>query len=159
MPLIKYRVNLNVEERVMLRDLVSRGKHHSQTVLNALILLNSDQGEFQDHKLTNQQIADTLQVSMKKIDRVKKRCVEQSLEAALEKQKGKRVYRKKTDGDFEAHLLAVSCGRPPAGHVRWTLRLLAERMVELEYVDSISHETVRGILKKTKSSLGNGSNG
>jgi transposase len=149
MPLIRYKVTLNAEEREMLREIATRGKHHSQKVLNALILLNCDQSEFQEHKRTNQEIADTLKVSMKKIDRVKKRCVEQGLEAALDKQTGQRIYTRKTDGDFEAHLVALSCGKPPAGHARWSLRLLADQMVELQYVDSISHETVRSILKKT----------
>jgi len=67
----------------------------------------------------------------------------------LDKQKARRTYTRKTDGDFEAHLIALSCGKPPQGHARWSLRLLAGKVVELDYVDSISHETVRGILKKT----------
>jgi len=99
--------------------------------------------------LTNQQIADVLPVSMKKIDRVKKRFVEQGLEAALNKHATPRPSLRKTDGDVEAHLVALSCAKPPPGHARWSLRLLADKMVELRYVDSISHETVRSVLKKT----------
>ena len=98
--------------------------------------------------MTNQAIADVLPVSLKKIDRVKRRFVEQGLEATLDKRKPERTYRRKADGDFEAHLIAVSCGKPPPGHARWSLRLLADRMVELEYVDAVSHETVRRVLKK-----------
>jgi len=91
---------------------------------------------------------------MRKIDRVKERFVSESIEVALNGRKRNRIYDKKADGDFEAHLVAVSCSEPPEGFARWSLRLLADKVVELEYIDSISHETVRGILKKTKSSLG-----
>ena len=149
MPLIRYKVTLEAQERVMLRQIATRGRHSSQKVLNALILLNCDEGQSQDRRLTNQEIADALPVSMKKIDRIKKRFVEQGLEAALDKQKARRTYTRKADGDFEAHLIALSCGKPPPGHARWSLRLLADKMVELRYTDSISHETVRRVLKKT----------
>jgi hypothetical protein len=91
---------------------------------------------------------------MKKIDRVKKRFVEEGFEYALDKRKANRVYTKKTDGDFEAHLVALSCSDPPEGFSRWSLRLLADKAVELNYIDSISHEAVRRILKKTSSSRG-----
>jgi Homeodomain-like domain len=149
MPLIKYKVTLDRQEREMLQEIATRGKHSSQKVLNTLILLSCDQGPFQDRRLTNQQIAEALPVSMKKIDRVKRRFVEIGLGAALDKQKAKRTYVRKADGDVEAHLIALSCGKPPQGHARWSLRLLADQMVELDYVDSISHETVRKVLKKT----------
>ena len=149
MPRIKYKVTLEEAERQMLQEITTRGRHSSQKVLNALILLKCDGGPFQDHKLTNQAIADVLPVSLKKIDRVKRRFVEEGLEAALDKRKAERTYTRKTDGDFEAHLIALSCGKPPPGHARWSLRLLAERMVELEYVEGVSHETVRRVLKKT----------
>ena len=149
MPPIRYKVTLGAQERVMLQQIATRGRHSSQKVLNALILLKCDEGQFQDRKLTNQEIADVLPVSMKKIDRIKKRFVEQGLEAALDKQKARRTYTRKADGDFEAHLIALSCGKPPPGHARWSLRLLADKMVELRYTDSISHETVRRVLKKT----------
>jgi hypothetical protein len=149
MPLIRYKVTLNKQEREMLQEIATRGKHSSQKVLNALILLGCDEGPFQERKLTAQQIAEVLPVSMKKVDRVKRRFVEQGLEAALDKQKAQRQYLRKADGDFEAHLIALSCGKPPQGHVRWSLRLLADKMVELEYVDAVSYETVRRVLKKT----------
>ena len=149
MPLIRYKVTLDSEERDMLQGIATRGTHRSQKVLNALILLGCDQGPFQDRPLTNEKIAQALPVSMKKIDRVKRRFVESGLEVALDKQKAKRTYARKADGDVEAHLIALSCGRPPRGHARWSLRLLADRMVELRYVDAISHETVRKVLKKT----------
>jgi hypothetical protein len=133
----------------MLQRIATRGTHRSQKVLNALILLGCDQGPFQDRPLTNQSIAEALPVSMKKIDRIKRRFIENGIEAALDKQKAQRTYARKADGDVEAHLVALSCGKPPRGHARWSLRLLADRMVELRYVDAISHETVRKVLKKT----------
>jgi len=149
MPLIRYKVTLEREERDVLEKIATRGMHRSQKVLNALVLLACDQGPFQDRALTNEEIAAALPVSMKKIDRVKRRFVENGLEAALDKQKAKRTYARKADGEVEAHLIALSCGKPPQGHARWSLRLLADRLVELHYVDAISHETVRQVLKKT----------
>ena len=83
----------------------------------------------------------------------KKRFVEEGLDAALDKKVGSRVYAKKTDGDFEAHLVALSCGEPPEGFARWSLRLLADKVVELNYIDSISHESVRRILKKRNQTM------
>jgi hypothetical protein len=134
--------------------LTSRGKHRSQKILNALILLDCDEGEFQTERSTNEEIARVLNISMRKIDRVKKRFVVDGLEICLNGRKGSRVYPKKADGDFEAHLVALSCSEPPEGFARWSLRLLADRAVELDYIDSVSHETVRQLLKKTNSSPG-----
>jgi len=149
----KYIVTLTKDEQKALRILTSKGKHRSQKILNALILLGCD--ESQKKHLINKEIARVLKVSMKKIDRVKKRFVLEGLNVALNGRKASRIYEKKADGDFEAHLVALSCGDPPEGFARWSLRLLADKVVELDYIDSISHETIRRILKKTKSSLGN----
>lgn len=150
----KYKVTLSKEERQKLESIVSKGKHRSQKVLNALILLNCDEGLYQPEKLTNETIARVLQISMRKIDRVKKRFVEEGLEVTLNGTKGQRYYEKKADGEFEAHLVAMSCSKPPEGFSRWSLRLLADKMVELNYVDKISYETVRRVLKKTKLNRG-----
>jgi len=149
----KYKVTLTEEERSMLKVITYKGSHRSQKVLNALILLNCDEGEFQEARSINETVASVLQVSMKKIDRVKKRCVEEGVDIALNGRKGERVYAKKADGDFEAHLVALSCSSPPEGVARWSLRLLADRVVELHYIDSISHETVRRVLKKRNEAL------
>ncbi len=149
MPQIRYKVTLTEQERQMLQELATHGRHSSQKLLNALILLGCDEGPFQENKRTGQQLADVLPVSLKKIDRVKRRFVEDGLDVALEKRKPERQYRKKADGDFEAHLVALSCSQPPPGEARWSLRLLADKMVELGYVDAISYETVRRVLKKT----------
>lgn len=155
----KYIVTLREPERKSLQDIVQRGSHRSQKVLNALILLNCDQGAFQDQRNKNEDVAAVLKIGMRKIDRVKRRFVEEGLEIALNGRKGERVYKKKADGEVEAHLVALSCGKPPEGHARWSLRLLADKAVELQYVDSISYETVRRVLKKTKSSRGRRSAG
>lgn len=150
----KYIVTLTETEREELNSIAQKGKHRSQKVLNALILLNCDEGNFQSKRSKNEDITLILKISMRKIDRVKKTFVENGLEIALNGTRGQRKYKRVADGDFEAHLIALSCSEPPEGFARWTLRLLADKAVELRYVDSISHETIRRVLKKTKSSLG-----
>ena len=144
----KYRVTLTASEREKLTGIASTGSHKSQKVLNALILLNSDEGEHQEEKNTNELVCSVLKTSMKKIDRIKKRFVEEGFGIALEGHKGERIYKRKVDGDLEAHLIALSCSEPPKGFARWSLRMLADKVVELEYVVEISHETVRRVLKK-----------
>jgi hypothetical protein len=150
----KYIVTLSAEERETLKAIASKGKHKSQKVINALILLGCDEGEFQTIRSINNDLSRVLNTSMKKIDRVKKRFVEDGFDVALNGHKSNRVYTKKVDGDFEAHIIALSCSDPPEGYARWSLRLLADKAVELNYTDSTSHETVRQVLKKTKLNLG-----
>jgi hypothetical protein len=149
----RYTVTLTEDERKYLRDLASKGKHNSQKILNALILLNCDKSEWNANHSINEEISRVLNISMKKIDRVKRRFVEEGLEVALNGEKSDRVYAKKIDGDAEAHLVALSCSEPPAGFARWSLRLLADKAVELGYVEDISHETVRRTLKKRDQTL------
>jgi transposase len=149
-----YKVTLRAEERGELEAITHKGSHQSQKVINALILLNCDEGEFNGHRTRGEDVANILRISMRKIDRVKKRFVEEGLDAALGRQQSQRIYERKADGELEAHLVAMSCGEPPEGFARWSLRLLADRAVELEYADSLSHETVRRVLKKTKSNRG-----
>ena len=141
--------NLTQEEREELEAISSKGKHAAQTVLNALILLACDEGKFQQQRSINETIACVLNVSMKTIDRVKKRFIEEGLDAVLQRKPSTRIFQTKVDGDLEAHLIAMSCSEPPVGYKRWSLRLLADKAVELEYVDQISYETVRQALKKT----------
>lgn len=155
----KYIVTLTETERKSLCDIVQRGSHKSRKVLNALILLNCDQGAFQDRRNKNEDVASVLKIGMRKIDRIKKQFVQEGMEVALNGRKSQQVYKKKIDGEIEAHLLALSCGKPPEGYARWSLRLLADKAVELHYIDSISYETVRRTLKKTKLSLGEKSDG
>jgi len=150
----KYIVTLTEAERSYLNEMTSKGRHRSQKVLNALILLACDKGEYQNLRSTNAEISKVLNTSMRKIDRVKKRFVKSGLDVALNGKKSDRVYEKKADGDFEAHIVALSCSKPPEGFSRWSLRLLADRAVELKYIDNISYETVRRVLKKTNLSPG-----
>ena len=149
----KFKVTLNREERDSLVAITQKGNHQSRKVRNALILLNCDQGAFQDCWMKNEDVASVLKISMRKIDRVKKRFVEAGLDVALNGRKGERVYQKKADGDFEAHVIALSCSKPPEGFCRWSLRLLADKVVELNYIDSVSYETVRRVLKKRNKTL------
>jgi len=149
----KYKVTLGGEERIALETIVQKGSHKSQKVLNSLVLLNCDEGTFQRQRMKNEDVAAVLRISMRKIDRVKRRFVEDGFEIALTGHKADRVYEKKADGDFEAHLVALSCSEPPEGFTRWSLRLLADQAVELRYVDSISYETIRRVLKKRNKTL------
>jgi transposase len=149
----RYTVILAEDERKSLLELASKGKHNSQQILNALILLNCDKSEWNVNHSTNEEISRILNISMKKIDRVKKRFVEEGLEVALNGKESDRIYTKKVDGDAEAYLVALSCSQPPEGFARWSLRLLADKAVELGYFEDISHETVRRTLKKRNKAL------
>jgi len=153
MKMIKYVITLTSSEREELEVMISKWNHSSTKIKNALILLNYDTGEH-SKRYTNQTISDIVHVSMKTIDRVKKKFVEEGFDAIFNPPKPKRTYIKKADGEVEAHLVALCCGEPPAGFAKWSLRLLADKMVELNYIESISHETVRQVLKKTNLSLG-----
>ena len=151
--MVRYRIKLNKEEVDELEAITNRGKHTSHTFRTAYILLNCDEGEYSD-KSTNEQISKVMRVGMRTIDRVKKRFCEEGLEAVLERRPSERVYERKVDGDVEAKLIALCCSDPPEGYAKWSLRLLADKMVELKYVEDISHVTVRTVLKKTNLSLG-----
>jgi transposase len=143
----KYKVTLSKEERDELMDIINKGSHTSQKFRNAYILLNCDEGKFAD-KVTNAQISKVLKIGMRTIDRTKKKFIEEGFDAALERKPTDRVYDKKADGDFEAHIVALCCSEPPKGFAKWSLRLLADKAVELKYAESISHETIRRVLKK-----------
>ena len=151
--MIRYRNKLTKSEVEELRGIMDKGYHTSQTYRAAYILLNCDEGEYSE-KVTNEQISKVLKVGMRTIDRVKKKFIEEGLESTLERRPSQRVYEKKADGDFEAKLVTLCCSEPPKGFAKWSLRLLADKMVELKYVESISHVTVRSVLKKTSLSLG-----
>lgn len=151
--MIRYTIKLTKTEVEELKAIINKGSHTSQTFRVAYILLNCDEGKFSD-KVTNDQISKVLKVGMRTIDRVKKKFIEEGFEASLERRPTSRVYEKKTDGDVEAKLISLCCSEPPKGYAKWSLRLLADKMVELNYVESISHVTVRSVLKKTNLSLG-----
>jgi hypothetical protein len=149
----RYRVTLTVLEREGLQKVVSVGKSAAQKLVRARILLLADQSEGGSAK-SDPEIVDALGCGRASVERVRKRFVEEGLEAALNPKPSQRVYERKMDGKAEAHLIALACGAPPEGRSRWTLRLLGDQMVALEYVESLSYETVRRTLKKTNSSLG-----
>ena len=147
----KYRVTLTAEEREQLEQMLSRGKADVRKLKHGQILLKVDQAEG-GPAWSDEQIADALEVGVATVQRVRQRFVEEGFEAAIRPYRvGTRIYDRKLDGDQEAHLIALACSSPPNGQGRWTLRLLAQRMVELQYIDSVSHETVRQTLKKTSS--------
>jgi transposase len=147
-------VRLTEAERSELDALVRRGKRAALTMARARILLKADQGKDGEAQ-TDAQIAEALSVAAKTVFNVRRRWVEEGLEAALQRKKQDCPSRsRKLDGRAEAKLVATCCGPAPQGRARWTLRMLASKMVELEVVDSISPETVRGTLKKMRLSLG-----
>jgi transposase len=149
----KYIVTLTEEERQKLRALINRGKGAARKLMHARILLKADQ-ELGGPGLDDSTIAEQVQAGRATVERVRKEFVEEGFEAALNRRKPRRQYQRKLDGDGEAHLIALACSRAPEGRSRWTLRLLANRMVVLGEVDHLSHETVREVLKKTNLSLG-----
>jgi transposase len=149
----KYIVTLTEEERQRLDALVSRGKAAARKLMHARILLKADTSEAGPHG-DDAAIAEGLDVGRVTVERVRKAFVEEGFEAALERHKPRRQYLRKLDGEGEAHLIALACGQAPEGRSRWTLRLLADRLVALEYVDELSYQTVRRTLKKTNLSLG-----
>jgi transposase len=151
--IIRYTIKLTKSEVEQLHVIINKGSHTSQTFRAAYILLNCDKGEYSD-KVTNEQISKVLKVGMRTIDRTKKQFIEEGMEAVLERRATTRIYELKADGDMEAKLVTLCCSEPPKGFSKWSLRLLADKMVELNYVESISHVTVRSVLKKTNLSLG-----
>src|SRR3954471_16667568 len=143
----RYRVTLTAAEREALGGMISRGKADARKLSHARVLLHADASEGGPN-WTDTRIAEAVRVSVRTIERVRQRFVEDGLEAALLPKLSPRVYARKLDGEQEAKLVALACSGPPAGKKRWTLRLLAERMVELEVVPELSHESVRQTLKK-----------
>lgn len=150
----KYIVLLTPEEQDKLKKIVNSGRRPARLFTHARILLKADQSEgapgWSDVK-----ISEALDVTVQTIERLRKQLVEEGFEAVLSRREYKqKMSRKKIDGEVEAHLIALACSDPPEGRARWTLRLLADSIIELRYVDSISHESIRRTLKKTKLSLG-----
>ena len=146
--MIRYTIKLTKAEVDELQAIINKGSHTSQTFRTAYILLNCDEGDYSE-KVTNEQISKVLKVGMRTIDRVKKKFIEEGFESVLERRPTRRIYETKLDGDVEAKLVTLCCSEPPKGFAKWSLRLLADKMVELNYVESISHVTVRSVLKKT----------
>jgi hypothetical protein len=145
----KYRVTLTPEERAELQRMVGSGKAAARKLNHARILLKADEG-WGGPALTDEEVAEEVESGGVTVARVRRRFVEQGLEAALVPKPPARVYARKLDGDGEAHLVALACSSPPAGRRRWTLQLLADRLVVLGHAEGgLSYETVRRTLKKT----------
>jgi transposase len=142
----RYPVKLTDPQRDSLKRLIAAGTAPARKLAHARILLKADEG------WSDAQIIKAVDISQPTISRVRKQFVEEGVEAALNRRTTRRVYRPKLDGGQEARLIALACGKPPEGQARWTLRLLADRAVALEITDSLSYQTVRRTLKKTRSS-------
>jgi transposase len=156
----KYLVELSEQERVYLHKLISSGSAPARKLNRARILLKTDIGNHAEAQaLSDRQIAQMLDTSIATVQRARERFYEGGLQAALERSKPDRVYKRSLEGRAEAHLIALACSEPPRGRDRWSLRLLADKAVELGFIESISHETVRKTLKKTNLSLTSSSSG
>lgn len=154
----KYVVTLSPEERESLHRLIVAGTGPARKLAHARILLKADQGPG-GPAWSDAEIVEALETSQPTVSRIRRRYVEAGLEAAVNRRAPWREYRRKLDGAQEARLVALACSEPPAGQARWSLRLLADRLVELEIVDEVSYQTVRRVLKKTPSSPGRRSSG
>jgi len=152
---IRYAVDLTDTERTALREIISKNKAKRSTIINAYVLLKADRS----CGWTNEAIASAYEVSTKKVEQLKKRFVEEGFEAALYRKPVTNAHRRKITGDEEAHLIALCCSKAPEGYHTWTLRMLADKMVELDIVDAVSHETVRRTLKKMNLNRGKRKNG
>jgi transposase len=145
----KYVVKLKEDEREHLLQMIHCGKDSARRLAHARVLLKCDEG------LMDLEVSDEVEVSVGTVERVRKRCSSEGLEAALSpRPQPKRPHKRRIDGDNEARLVAIACSKAPDGHDHWTLQLLADRMVELKYVEAVSGQTVRRVLKKTRSSRG-----
>ena len=153
MPTKKYRIRLTTDEQQELKAVVSRGRTAAYKQTHARILLMSDEAR-EDGGMKDADISGALGVGLSMVERVRRRCVEEGIESALNRRKQLRRRRKILDGEGEARLIAMACGEPPEGRAGWTLKLLADQLVECEIVETISTETVRMALKKTNSSRG-----
>jgi transposase len=144
----KYPVILSDTERVQLKNLIAAGTAPARKLTHARILLKADQSP-EGPAWVDEQVAEAVEVSQPTVSRVRKQYFEEGMEAALNRRPPNREYHRKLDGKQEARLVALACSKPPEGQARWSLRLLADRMVELEVVEDISYQTVRRTLKKT----------
>lgn len=149
----KYLVELTTEERKDLQKIVTTGKAAAKKIKHANIFLKADSGKH-GPAWTDERIAEAFGVNVRTIERMRKRLAEHGLEDALQHVRDPNGSRRRLDGDAEAKLTTIACSKPPDGRKRWTVRLLADKLVELEIVDSIGRETVRMTLKKTRLSLG-----
>ena len=148
MPKIKYHVRLKKKERAKLLDIVSKGTTSAKGIMHANVLLSADENSFEPHK-SEVEIANLFHVNQQTVHSIRQRYSKGGLEAAISRKKrATPPVEPKITGEVEAKIIALSCGSPPQGRSRWSLRLLADKAVELQYIDSISHEAVGRLLKK-----------
>ena len=143
----KYHVTLMPEERKELETITTKGKRNARVIQSAYILLNCDNSNKNNSK-KDKDIAEFLGITERTVENIRKKFVIDGYEIALNGKPSERVYERNIDGETEARIIALSCGQPPEGYARWSLRMLADKAVELNYVDTVSHETVRSLLKK-----------
>lgn len=148
----KYIVNLFQEERDYLLSITTKGKTSARKIVHAQVLLHADEASGIDRD--NSEIAEVLNVSTKTVSRIRKCFIEQGLEAALNRKSHNKFKPRRLNGEQEAHLIAIACSKAPEGRSRWTLKLLAGKLVELEVVDTVSKTTIHETLKKTNLNLG-----
>ena len=153
MPAKRYRVTLTPDERQQLQQRLAAGRAAARSLMHARVLLKADEAP-EGPAWIDEQICEALEVSDTTVERIRRRFVEEGLDVALGRKPTRRVYQRKLDGEQEAQLIALACSPPPLGRRQWSLRLLADRMVELRFIDGVSYETVRQVLKKTFSSPG-----
>lgn len=143
----KYHVTLTEEERIELQAITAKGKRSARIIQSAYILLNGDSAH-QKEPMKDADIAKFLGITERTVENIRKKFVMDGYEVALYGKPSGRVYKRQIDGETEARIVALSCSQPPEGYARWSLRMLADKAVELEYIESVSHETVRSVLKK-----------
>ncbi len=149
----KYIITLTREERKELGIIINKGHVSARKRKHAEILLRADEAKGQDG-WKDVDVAEAYGVSLRTVERIRERFVTEGFEAALQPKAEQKNRAHKFDGDKEAKLIMLACGKPPEGHARWTLQLLADSMVSLKYMESISHQGVKNVLKKTNLSLG-----
>ena len=148
----KHIIKLSEEERTYLAERIASGKDAVRSLRRAMILLKADQGEH-GPAWSDEKISEAYEIGKTSVYHIRKQYHERGLKGTLRRKKPDRIYERCLDGEAEAHLIALTCSEAPEGHGRWTLRLLRDQMIEMAYVESVSHETVRTVLKKRTQAL------
>lgn len=143
----KYHVTLSDEERKELETITAKGKRSARIIQSAYILLNCDASN-QKKPMKDADIAKFLGITERTVENIRRKFVMDGYEIALYGKPSERVYKRNIDGETEARIIALSCSQPPQGYARWSLRMLADKAIELKYLDVVSHETIRSVLKK-----------
>ena len=143
----KHIIKLSEEERTYLAEKIASGVDAARNLRRAMILLKADQGEH-GPAWSDEKISEAYEIGKTSVYTIRKQYHERGLKGTISRKKPDRIYERCIDGEAEAHLIALTCSEAPEGHAGWTLRLLKDQMIELAYVESVSHETIRTVLKK-----------